>query len=140
MSSDPSQSGRKEGRIARHLRIAGEVRREPRRILPLLRGWLLGIWQRRGAGFYGLGFLITFIVLEVRMFGGDIAGSDNVAEALVVEVLTYIFRLGFMSFLNALLALLWPLYLIDRLGGFGLVVLIGGYFAFETLARPVVEG
>lgn len=130
---------KKEGRIARHLRVAGEVRREPRTALTLIRGWLVRLWAARGGGLYGLGVVVSFLILEARMIAGDLADSAGVADFLVGEIVEFVFRLGYMSFVNGLLALLWPLYVLERLELWGLVLLAAGYAVFEYGLRPLVE-
>lgn len=135
----PEQSGKKAGRFAQHVRVVKQVRDEPRRIMRLLRDWLLRLWAARGGGFYGLGVVVTFLVLEVRMLLGDVSGSDSVADFLVGELLEYVFRLGFLSFLNGFVALLWPAFLLEWLGAWGIAVLVCAYLTFERMLRPTVE-
>ena len=130
---------KKEGRIARQVRIAKEVRAEPRTALTLIRGWLVGLWTARGGGLYGLGVVVGFLILEVRMIAGDLAESSGVADFLVGEIVEFVFRLGFMSVVNGFLALLWPLWVLERLGVWGIVLLAGAYAAFEYGLRPLVE-
>ncbi|NBC23285.1 MAG: hypothetical protein GVY21_07420 [Gammaproteobacteria bacterium] len=137
-----TESGRpakKEGRIARQVRIAKEVRAEPRTALTLIRSWLVGLWTARGGGLYGLGVVVSFLILEARMIAGDLAESSGVADFLVGEFLEFVFRLGFMSVVNGFLALLWPLWVLERLGFWGIVLLAGAYAAFEYGLRPLVE-
>jgi hypothetical protein len=138
MPSKPA-TGKKEGRLARHLRVARQICHEPRSVTTLARGWLLGLWQARGGGFYGLGFVIAFVALEIDMLVTDIGGSSSVSEALLLEALEYVFRIGILSFLNGLLALLWPFILISLLGWWAVALLIGGYIVFEHGLRPLVE-
>jgi len=107
--------------------------------IPWLRNWLLKMWRAKGGGFYGLGFVIAFITLEIRMFAAEFSGSDSVAEFIIGEALESLLRIGFLSFLNGFLALLWPVYLLERLGLWGIAILIGGYFGFERVLRPIVE-
>ena len=107
--------------------------------IPWLRNWLLKMWRAKGGGFYGLGFVIAFITLEIRMFAAEFSGSDSVAEVIMGEVLESLLRIGFLSFLNGFLALLWPVYLLQRLELWGIAILIGGYYGFERVLRPIVE-
>ena len=130
----------KEGWIARHVRTAREIHREPRSVITMLRTAAVGLWVARGGGFYGLGCLVAFIVLEVQMFTGDVAESAGVSDFITSQALEFILRIGFMSFLNGFLALIWPVYLLSWLGAPGLLVLLGGYLVFERVLRPFVEG
>ena len=138
MPSDP-KTEEKEGRIARHVRVAKQVRHDPGSVPSMLRDWLLGLWAARGGGFYGLGWVVTFIFLEVKMLATDIGGSDNVTQAVMFEALEYVLRIGFLSFLNGFLALLWPAFLLGWLQVWGVAILIVGYIGFEYGLRPVAE-
>ena len=132
-------SPRTPGRIARHVQTAQQIYAEPRSAIGMLRTFVVRLWVARGAGFYGLGYLAAFVVLEVRMFAGEIVESDGVVELVTHQALEYVLRIGFMSFVNSFLALLWPIYVARWLGGWGLLMLLGGYLAFEHLLRPQVE-
>ncbi|MCB1684164.1 MAG: hypothetical protein R3E82_18675 [Pseudomonadales bacterium] len=143
MASDTDkrpQEQKREGRLARHRRIAGEIYAQPRTLGGHLRDGLLSVWVARGAGFYGLGWIITFLVLEVTMFSNELAESAGVTEFIGSQLIEYVFRMGFLSLVNSLLAAIWPVYLLQWLSGYGILVFVGGYFAFEKLLRPVVEG
>jgi len=105
----------------------------------MLRAALLRLWQARGGGFYGLGYVVTFIVLEVKLVTGEFLGSESVVQFVTHELLEYVFRFGLLSLLNGVLALMWPVFVLAWLGPWGLAVLAGGYFAFERAGRPVVE-
>ena len=135
----PRDKKPKEGRISRHLRVAGEVRENPRRMLPLLRGALLDVWRSRGGGFYGLGYIVAFIYFEIEMLVGDVVESASMSEFAFGQILEFLFRFGFMSFVNAFRALLWPVYVLQLYEGVGIIVLIGGYAAFEYALKPGVE-
>ena len=115
------------------------MRAEPRRIVSLVREALLNIWRARGGGFYGLGYLIAFLVLEARLLAGDVGDSATVAGFVTSQIAEYVFRFTVMSFVNALLAMIWPLYVLQILGLWGFAVLGGGYLMFEKVLRPGVE-
>ncbi|WP_405227109.1 hypothetical protein [Lentisalinibacter sediminis] len=132
-------TAKKEGRIARQLRIAREVRAEPRTAITRIRGWLVGLWTARGGGLYGLGVVVSFLILEARMIADDVAESAGVTDFLVGELIEFVFRLGFMSVLNGFLALLWPLWVLERLRFWGIGLLAAAYGVFEYGLRPLVE-
>ncbi len=115
------------------------VWKDPRSLAPLLRQGLLELWRARGGGLYGLGYVVTFVLLEVRTVITELEGSDGVLAFLGDQLLEFVLRLGWMSFVNAGLAFLWPLLLLERLGGWGLLVLPLAYLAFERWLRPRVE-
>ncbi len=128
-----------EGRFARHRRIAGEVYAEPSSIGRLARKGLISVWVAHGAGFYGLGWIVAFCVLEFNMLTGDVAQSEGVTDFITSQLLEYALRIGLLSFLNTLLAAIWPVYVLQWLSGYGLVALVAAYFGFEKLLRPIVE-
>ena len=129
---------KKLGFLARKVHVAQQIRSQPSSVVTLLRGWMLGLWQAKGAGFYGLGFAVTFVVFEIRSFVDDLV-SSNVASGLAKQGMEFLFRFGVDSIVNGIMALLWPLQLINHFGAWGIVVLIGGYLLFERGLRPLVE-
>jgi hypothetical protein len=135
VTSGPSESDTKEGRIARDVRLAWALGREPAAILPLLRRWLLKIWASRGGGFYGLGYVVTFAALEIKSLSVDLISVSGLAA----QAIQYVIRFSIESFFNGLSALLWPVLLLRSLGGLGLVVLAVAYAVFERAIRPLVE-
>jgi hypothetical protein len=143
MNETRKRSARKkptEGWVARQVRTAREIYREPRSVFGMLRKAVVGLWVARGGGFYGLGYLVAFIVLEVQIFTSELAESTGVSDFVTSQMLEFALRVGFMSFVNGFLALVWPIYLLDWLGGPGILVLLGGYLIFERVLRPFVEG
>jgi hypothetical protein len=135
VTTEPSESNAKEGRIARDVRMVWALGREPAAILPLLRRWLVKIWASRGGGFYGLGYVLTFVALEIKSLSGDLISVSG----LVGQVVQYALKFSVESLLNSVSALLWPIHLFRWSGGFGVVVLAIGYVGFEGAIRPLVE-
>ncbi len=133
----------KRGRLRRHIEESiGSARRvaeEPRKIPTLLRNGLLGIWRTRGGGFYGLGYVICFVVLEVRMFVGDVETSDGVVSFVVMEVLGFIFRFTVQSFINGLLAFLWPFFVIEQFDVAGAIAIVVAWIVFQRLIKPRID-
>ena len=129
----------KEGRTARHFRMAKEVSKEPRRIVPLLRSAIVEAWRLRGGGFYGLGYLLALVYLQVDVFVGDVMSSEGVGDFALGTLFEYLLRFSLMAFLNVFLALLWPLYILEHTGGLGIILLVLGYVLFEYALKPVVE-
>jgi len=129
-----------ESRFTRHRRFAREIYREPRTIRTHLLQGFVSLWSARGGGFYGLGWSLTFIALEVQFFVSEVAQSNGIFDFVGGQLIEYVLRFGLMSVVNSLLALVWPVHVLQWLGGYGIVVLIAGFFAFEHFLRPLVEG
>jgi NhaP-type Na+/H+ or K+/H+ antiporter len=135
MTTEPTEPRAKEWRIARDVRMALQLGREPAKIVPTLRRWLVRLWASKGGGYYGLGYVVTFVVLEVKSLAGDMTSVAGIES----QAVQYILRFSIDSFLNILFALLWPIRVLEWLGGWGLLVLAAGYAAFDFAIRPVVE-
>ncbi len=127
------------GRLKRHRQLAQEIYHEPRSAGTHLRTALLTVWVQRGAGLYGLGWIVALIVLEVDLLTSEILSSEGVFEFIGGQLLEYVLRLGFMSFVNSFLALLWPVYVLQWMPEYGVFMLFGAYFVFEMALRPGLE-
>jgi len=131
---------RKPNRFVRHWRTAQEIRQDPRSIPRRLRAVLLEIWLARGGGFYGIGYVVAFFYFEVQVITGELAGSASVGDFVLGQALEYVFRVGVMSFVSALQALLWPLFVVSWWDGVGgILFLLGSYLAFEHVFKPWIE-
>jgi hypothetical protein len=112
--------------------------REPAAAGAIARESAVALWSSRGGGFYGLGYLITFVILEVRMFVTGIETSDDVVAFLGQQMLEMFLRIAFESLGNVLQAFLWPLLWLSALGNWGIAVLIGGWWGYGRFLAPRV--
>jgi len=133
------QSHRKENRLRRQVRIAGEVGRNPRRAWPLFCSALLRVWRTRGGGLYGLGYVLTFGYLEVRFFVTEFLQSAGVVDFFTAQLMEHVFRFGLQSMLNSVHALIWPVYVMQAWRGWGIALLALGFIVFDRLLKPAVE-
>ena len=115
------------------------VKENPRFAGTLFRRWFLALWKARGGGFYGLGFVITFVILEVKFFVVETAESVGVADLATNLALDLLVRFGIQTFINTGLAFAWPAYLVQLGGGLGIALLVGGFIFFDRLFRPAIE-
>jgi hypothetical protein len=111
---------------------------EPSSIFQWPRDWFVRLWVTKGGGFYGLGYVITFVWLEIRATSGGIGGGD-IGDFITAQIIQYIIRFSLDSLLNALFALIWPIYLLQWANGLGIVVLIGVYTAYRFAVHPFLE-
>lgn len=100
---------------------------------------MLETWRTRGGGFYGLGYLVAFIWLQVNVLVGDVIESQSLGAFAAGAALEYLLRFSLMAVLNVFLALIWPLYVLQYLGGPGIILLGLGYVGFEYGLRPLLE-
>ena len=97
------------------------------------------IWRTRGGGFYGLGYVVTFVVLEVRAFIGNFEGDGDIATMIVQEVLQFFFRFAAQSFVNGFIGFGWPIFVFDYLKGWAILVLGASWFVFDRWAKPWIN-
>ena len=112
---------------------------EPRSIGTMLHDGLLKIWRTRGGGFYGLGYVACFVILEVRAFIGNFEGDGDPMTMVLQEVAGFVFRFTAQSFLNTLLAFLWPAFVIEYLQGWGILLVGAGWVVFDRWMKPRIN-
>ncbi len=112
---------------------------QPRTAPSLAREALIKLWRVRGGGFYGLGYVITFVVLEIRMLIGNVVDSTDVVTLVVQEALEILFRFAVQSFINGFIAFGWPIFVVQYLHGWGLLAIGVGWFAFDRWAKPWIN-
>ena len=132
-----AERGREAKRLGVTLR--DEPRAFPGEVVGVFRRSVQTIWRARGGGFYACGFVVTFFWLEAKMFVGDIAAANGVGDYFTGQILEMIFRYFSESFLNGLLALIWPVFLIDFRPPLGIVLLAILYAVFVGLVRKPLE-
>jgi hypothetical protein len=118
---------------------AQAVRREPRSALPRARDAAIALWSSRGGGFYGLGYVVAFVVLEIRTVVTGFATSDDVIGFIGQEIVQTFFRVAFESLVNTLLAFVWPFFVLQALEGWGVLLLVAGWWAYGRWAVPWVR-
>ena len=114
-----------------------EMAQRPGTIGTRLRDAAIEIWSSRGGGFYGLGYLVTFVVLEVQAFVSGFETTDTVTF-LETELVQMFFRFAWQSVLNSLVALVWPAFVLKYLQGWGVLALIAGAWLYGRLVAPYV--
>lgn len=113
--------------------------REPRSIGPMMRASLIRLWSARGGGLYGLGYVLTFVALEVPTTIANVTELVTGSASVLAAILEWLLRFGLDTLLNMLWAFLWPVFLLENMGGWGVAVLVVGFIVFEKLLRPMVE-
>jgi hypothetical protein len=112
---------------------------QPRNVPAQIREALLTIWRVRGGGFYGLGYVVAFAVLEVRAFVGNFQGDGDITSMVVQEVLGFFFRFAAQSFINGFIAFGWPIFVVQYLGPLSVVALAVAWLAFDRWAKPWIN-
>ena len=100
------------------------------------RTWFRKVWKVRGGGLYALGFIATFIVLEVRSLADDVLGIGAIFTGQIFE-----FLISFVvdSFSNTLQAFMWPIYVVQLAPPWGAIALGGTFIVFTTYLKKPIE-
>ena len=114
--------------------------RKPATIAPRIQAFLLSLWKARGGGYYGLGYVITFVGLEISLFFSDVTETEGVTNFVSEQVVGLIFRFAFESIINSFLALIWPALLIGKFGSMGILFLAGSFILFQWGVKPRLDG
>ncbi len=110
---------------------------DPRQLGAVIRERSMALWASRGGGFFGLGYLVAFVTLEIGTFADEIVGATDVATLLGQQLFEVVFRFASESFLNAIFAFLWPLWVLDRVGPFlGGSLLAAGWWGYGRFVAP----
>jgi len=103
------------------------------------RRWFRKIWKVRGGGLYALGYIVTFVWLEVTSLTGELVESDGVGDFLSGQVIEFVFRFASDTIVNMVHAFLWPLKFLEYRPPYGIVALVLLYLGFARFLKPVIE-
>jgi len=104
------------------------------------RRWFTKVWKVRGGGLYACGYAITFVALEVTTVVGELAESTSIGNFLSEQLVEFIFRFVGDSMVNLLMALMWPVYIVQWQPPFGAIGLGLAYIAFaKYLKKPITD-
>lgn len=119
--------------------LVHEPRRFPGALLKIIRRSIRTLWSARGGGFYACGYVITFVWLEFAMFIGEIVSAQSVSAYFEQQIFEMFFRYLGQSLLNAMLAFIWPLFVLEVSPVWGAVFLGVSYFIFAKLLKVKLE-
>ncbi len=94
------------------------------------------MWMARGGGFYACGFVVTFVILELRTIADEIGAASGFVDFVSEQFLEFLLRVSVQSIVNTVYAALWPLLALAEFEYLGLAVLLLGYFGFDRFLKP----
>lgn len=115
---------------------AQAVRREPMLLGVWLRAALLRMWRLRGGGFYGLGFVATFVGLQLRSLFEDAAAATGPIDFVTTQLSEALLRVLGDTFPNLIQAFVWPALFVGWSGAYGLLVLLATFLVFDRWIKP----
>ncbi len=119
--------------------LATEPKKLPRASLPIIRRSLRTVWDARGGGLFACGYVVAFVWLEVAMFIEDILAADSVSGFFGAQLFEMLFRYLGESFMNMILALMWPVHVVAFAPPFGAIGFGLAYAAFDKVFRGPIE-
>ena len=115
--------------------LVEEPRSFPAQVQLQLLKWARATWNARGGGFYACGFVVTFVLLEIKLLFTELLGSSDAAGFVVGQVLQLLMRFTVDSFVNTIKALLWPVFILELAPVWGLAGLVVAYFVFSRFLK-----
>ena len=117
--------------------VGGKAKRGAGRVA---KRWLGKLWSTGGGGFYGLGYLATFLWLEAKLLASEVGEAEGVVDFVSSQAIERITRLAIDSFVNSVNAFLWPVKLIAayELWGVGMLI-VGSVLYTKLLHQPIVD-
>lgn len=136
----------KEGRIARLKRQGRETlslgqtllhnpRAFPGEAMRLARRSFRRLWDAHGGGFYACGLVVAFLFLEVETFIQEVSDSDGVVDFFTEQFWEFLLRFSVQSLVNSLIALAWPVMVLDWLGAWSILFLASAYVVFALAIK-----
>jgi hypothetical protein len=114
--------------------LVEDPRAFPGRLKVEFLNWARATWSARGGGFYACGFVVTFVILEIRLLVTELFTSAG--DFILQQVLQILLRFTVDSLVNTLLALIWPALLLGLSPVWGAVGLGVGYLTFSRFIKP----
>jgi hypothetical protein len=119
--------------------LANEPKAFPGALLNTFRRSLRTVWDARGGGLYAIGYVITFLWLEIMMFVGDVMEAESVAGFFGAQIFEMLFRYLGESLQNMIAALIWPVHVVTFAPPWGAIAFGLAYAAFDKLFRGPIE-
>jgi len=132
-----AERGREAKRLG--LTLKDDPRSFPGELLVLIRRSLRTVWDARGGGLYACGFVVTFVILEFRMFFLDIWEAESVGGYFSEQASEMLFKYIGESFANTISAFMWPVYIIEIEAPWGIGILVGMYLVFANFVKEPLE-
>jgi len=116
--------------------LVNEPKSFPGELRLVVKRFLRTLWNARGGGLYACGYLVTFVWLEIRTIGGELLASESALAFVTEQFIETFFRLISESFVNSILAFVWPAFLLQWSPLWGALLLAVLYLAFPRYIKP----
>ncbi len=119
--------------------LANEPKSFPHELLQVFRRSFRTVWDARGGGLYAIGYLATFVWLEVTMFVNDIRAAESIGSFFGEQIFEMVFRYLGESLQNMIAALIWPVHIVTFAPPWGAIAFGLTYAAFDRLFKEPIE-
>lgn len=135
----PRLVARLKNRAADRAQLFAEASDNPSLLWVWTRRALLRMWRLRGGGFYGLGFVVTFVVLQIESIMSDAAEASTAMDFVTSQLAEAVLKFLGDTLINFLLSFIWPLLFLGWGGGWGILVLICAFLIFDRWLKPWIS-
>jgi len=97
------------------------------------------VWNVRGGGLYAVGYIVTFLFMEVRTVVGEVADATSIGSFLSNQLFEFAIRFASDSLANMIKAFMWPVYIIQLNPVFGGIVLGVAFYVFPKYLKKPLE-
>lgn len=98
--------------------------------------YLHRLWRSKSGSFYGMGYLVTFLVLEVTSFIDEIVNFDFSVGGIATQIIQQILRFFLETLINIVYAFIWPVWVLQWMPSlYGIALLIGLYVAYVLIRK-----
>lgn len=119
--------------------LANEPKAFPGALLDVVRRSFRTVWDARGGGLYAIGYVLTFLWLEMMMFVGDLMAAESVGGFFGEQIFEMLFRYLGESLQNMIAALIWPVHVVTFAPPWGAIAFGLAYAAFDSLFKESIE-
>jgi hypothetical protein len=135
-------------RVGENIRAAGDFGREavarpenlPGKAHGALRAWFRRAWDVRGGGLYAVGFAAAFLILEINeIFFDDIPQFIAMNNVFSSELIGFGIEFIIDTFVNFVMALLWPVYVVTLWPPAGAIALGLAFVLFPRYLKKPIE-
>lgn len=134
--------------MGENIRAAGDFGREavarpenlPGKAHGALRAWFRRAWDVRGGGLYAVGFAAAFLILEINeIFFDDIPQFIAMNNVFSSELIGFGIEFIIDTFVNFVMALLWPVYVVTLWPPAGAIALGLAFVLFPRYLKKPIE-
>ncbi|PIP80473.1 MAG: hypothetical protein COW84_05055 [Gammaproteobacteria bacterium CG22_combo_CG10-13_8_21_14_all_40_8] len=94
------------------------------------------LWRSKSSGFYGLGYIATFIYFEVMAFFKEIIEFDFSFSGIIGQIITQLISFSIQTIINTVQAIIWPFTFIHYMSAVpGFLLLAAGYFIHAWVSK-----